>query len=330
MGRKPGANSVTISMIAEDVGVSQATVSRVFNGSDLVRPELAKQVLGSAARHNFTPKQSLRRDTLALVVEDTADSTFSSYTSAMLKELVQCCAEQRYRLDIVPSEEIQMIRGKYIKGVIGLLWNQESIKKLGQVKNAPVVAINALPGYSSVCTDEVQGLSLAVEYLKAKGHRKLGLITRSFDSFGDASRREAFEAIMKTDNELEGTSIEFDGSEDSLLSSIAKAFKKLKSGSPSDNSTVLIATSEDTGIMLMHCLDLLGLSVPRDVSIISHEALNQSKFLIPAHTTLIQDYRGLAVEAIRCLNAVKEDSGAVMHLKVPYVLIERESVADVT
>lgn len=326
MGKNKSNSSSTIHKIAEESGVSIATVSRVFNGSDLVRPELAKVVLGVAERHNYTPKQSQRRDTMALVLEDGTIKTFSSYVSALLKELVHSCAERRLRLDIVPSEEIGLIRGKYIMGVVALLWEKKSLQKLESVKNAPVVAVNAAFDGAKVCTDEKQGLELALAYLEERGHRSIGLITRDFDSYGDRVRRENFEQLTDSKSGLHGVSITYDGTETSLLSAVAKAVRRSAVGkeSASDALTALIATSEDTGIILMHCLELLGLRVPEDISVISHEALNQSEFLIPPHTTLVQDYAGLANAALAALEG--SPASDPRRVLVPYHLIERESV----
>lgn len=329
MAKNRSSSSSSIKKIAEESGVSIATVSRVFNGSSLVRPELAMVILGVAERHNYTPKQSQRRDTMALVLEDTTSKTFSSYVSAFLKELVQKCAERRLRLDIVPSEEIGLIRGKYIKGVIALLWEKKSLERLRRVKNAPVVAVNASFDGANVCTDEKQGLELALAYLEKHGHHSIGLITRDFDSYGDCCRREKFKKLIAAKSYLCGTSIVYDGTEPSLLSAVAKAVRRSDPGkkNASGGLTALIATSEDTGIILMHCLDLLGLRVPEDISVISHEALNQSEFLIPAHTTLMQDYVRLADAALMALeDASGSDSRSVL---VPYRLIERQSVRSI-
>ena len=279
--------------------------------------------MAEAAKHNFTPRQASKKDTLAVVLEDEAAVTYTAYVATLLKELVHLCAEKDFRLDVIPATECRLIRGKYVMGALGLVWKPESVKAFERISSTSLVAINAATEVPAVCADEAQGMEQATSYLMERGHRRIALIARDFEAFGDQHRRVVFKALAETKSgqSFDGSEILFDGGAESLLASLARVFKRPEERRP----TALFATSENTGIQLMHCLDLLQIKVPEEVSVISHEAPAQSEFLIPPHTTLAQDYRAIVRKALELLQ--QESSKRPARTLIPFQLIERESVS---
>ena len=336
MGKQPVKSGSTISAIAKEAGVSTATVSRVFNRSTLVRDDVAERILRIAEEKKFTPRQATRLDTLVLVIENAATSTYSSYVATILKELVQSCAEFNLRLDIVSADQAGLIRGKYIMGAIGLLWKPASLMRFAQISDTRLVSLNEDTSTTSICADEAQGMRLAVDYLASRGHRRIGLLARNVMSYGDRERIRHFDALMeqRLNEGFEPTTIVFDGTCNDLLVGLAKTFRKGRheGGTKSGLPTALIAPCEETGIQLMHDLDILGILVPSEVSVISHEAPEQSAYLIPSHTTVAQNYRALVGEAVKWLRspAPSGAKGQTKKILVPFTLIERDSVTSLS
>lgn len=328
MGRGASKSGPTVETIAKEANVSIATVSRVFNRKGMVRPELEKKILEIAELRGFTPRQANRRDTLVLVVEDIEEEAMSPYSAAIFRELIHACAERFYRLDILTPNELHMVRGRYVLGALGLLWNRKSIEAFEKIQFANLCAINSITSAPAVCSDEEQGMRLSLGYLIEKGHRKIGLITRDFETYGDVNRRRAFRDYLGSSlgKGISGMELTFDGSSNDLTVTLARAFRKERPTSGNHRPTAILATSEATGVQLMSCLDLLGIRVPDEVSILSHESVSLTEYLLPPHTSLKQDHRKLVETAIKIVTAAS--SVKKKPAMVPYQFIERDSVLE--
>lgn len=91
--RNSGRGTVTIKMIAEEVGMSFATVSKALNDSDLVKPETKKMIRAKAAEMGYTPNmlaRSLRGKStkmIAVIINDTVNSVISQVISNVSVEM---------------------------------------------------------------------------------------------------------------------------------------------------------------------------------------------------------------------------------------------------
>ena len=90
--------------------------------------------------------------------------------------------------------------------------------------------------------------------------------------------------------------------------------------------TALIAAGESNGLAFAQQLNSLHIRVPEEISILSMEFPGISERLLPPHTTLSQDFRGLAREAVTLLDLLVEHKPVAGDIRVPYLLIERGSV----
>ena len=88
----------------------------------------------------------------------------------------------------------------------------------------------------------------------------------------------------------------------------------------------LEALSKRAGLSVAQQLNTLHIKVPEELSVLSMEFPGISERLIPSHTTLSQDFRGLAREAISLLDRLIDRKPVSGDVRVPYLLIERESV----
>lgn len=125
-----GHNRVTISHIADAVGVSRITVSRALRNSDLVKAALRERIQDTAAamgyRINLAARDlRLRQHRRIAVVIDMAPSAarpmFDPYPLALLGGIVQECASAGFAVILTTSDpqmspEIQDARGIILLG----------------------------------------------------------------------------------------------------------------------------------------------------------------------------------------------------------------------
>ncbi|MFD2032839.1 LacI family DNA-binding transcriptional regulator [Ancylobacter dichloromethanicus] len=81
---KHQAHPPTIRLVAQEAGVSQATVSRAFSQPELLTPATVEKVLGTALRLGYVPNQVARAlstgrtGNIALILPDVANPFFSA------------------------------------------------------------------------------------------------------------------------------------------------------------------------------------------------------------------------------------------------------------
>lgn len=91
--RGPGQGHVTIKMIADEVGVSFATVSKALNNSDLVKSETKRIILSKAKEMGYTPNmlaQGLRgkpTKMAAIIINDTVNTVISYLISGISRKM---------------------------------------------------------------------------------------------------------------------------------------------------------------------------------------------------------------------------------------------------
>ena len=312
-------STASIKDIATAAGVSTATVSRVFNRSDQVRPALVGAVLKAASDAGYHPRQATRKDTIVLLVED-LDALVAhtgSYDAMIIASLITAAARRNLRTEVLPPAEIPLIRTKFIAGVISTLHEPESIAKLAEIGGTSIAAINTdVANAQCFCSDEKQGIELAIDHLVAHGHQRIELFTDSSHTWSRDQR------VMHLRAALEERGLEF--SPDSVHIAVDpsevlyKLIRALKRG-----ATAFIAPGEGLGVCLAHYLVALEKSVPKDLSVVGYEFPGVSEHLYPPQTTLVQDFAQLAESAIRTI--LEEPAEHSLSL-VPYKLIERESV----
>ncbi len=163
-------------------------------------------------------------------------------------------------------------------------------------------------------------MELAVDYLFQQGHRKIGFISdvhRADERVYTSHRYEGFCDALRRRGVGEPEAFSFFRDQG--------RFPDLRRWVEC-GVTALIAAGETNGLSVAQQLNSLRIKVPEELSVLSMEFPGISERLIPAHTTLSQDFRGLAREAITLLDRLIDHKPVAGDVRVPYLLIERESV----
>jgi DNA-binding LacI/PurR family transcriptional regulator len=309
--------AATITDVAKAAGVSVASVSRVFNRRPNVRPEVASRVLERARELGYRPRQSARRDCVAMVVGSLALGTYGSLVAAAVAEAAQA---RGWRLELLTPDDLQRLQGGLVNGVLsavpGALEDLRELQHLREFGELPVVTLNhQVHDLPCVRSADRQALFDAVALLAARQHRRIALITVDTDSFANVQRRSGYaDGLRRAGLPIDAALV----ARCRYPSGAVETCARLLRGQPD----AIIATGEESGPQIAHALDLLGCRVGRDLSFITHEFPNVSPWQLPPHSSIAQDFQVLAERALDRIAGVSAADDSV----VPCRFHERETV----
>ena len=94
--------------------------------------------------------------------------------------------------------------------------------------------------------------------------------------------------------------------------------------------TAIFAISDVIAIGAMRALHDLGRSVPKDISLVGFDGIDLSQYCIPSLTTIHQNSEQLAKKGVEILMQRIHYSHASTHKEIPFELVERESVCQIS
>ena len=219
--------------IAQQAGVSIATVSRVLNGSDKVRESTRSAVEEVLKENQYTPSVFARgmvsgtMRTVGVLTIDVRDLYFGTVTYA----IEQAFFEAGYNTVLcntggLPDQQLHylaLLAARQADGIIlvGSAFDDETLEAaiLETSAKIPVVMLNRSlegPNIWSVICDEEEGVAQCVDHLCDNGHRRIVYIkdtntysaSRKLAGFrrGMAARNLTLspESIIETDKGLQG------------------------------------------------------------------------------------------------------------------------------
>lgn len=331
---------VTIKDVAKKAGVSASTVSRALRNNNRISPEVRARVQQVARELNFHPNQMARslvkRHTPIIGVvfpNDLSMNLGNPFYPSVLQGLGHAASERRHHVLLItgsetlsPSESSrQAVESGYVSGLIRLTAENAPLCE----EEAPVVFIghptDADSRYS-VDNANAQAGYEAARHLLEHGHRRILLAGYDPKYIFTVDRREGYERALGE----AGIAVR----EDYILPSApvlrddgAAALRRLfcAPGRP----TGVVCMDDAQAIALCRRLDELGLRVPRDVSVVSFNNTEASRYHNPPLTTFdLQPYQ-LGVRAMNLmLDMLTGAVAAPTSIYVPFTLIQRQSVAD--
>ena len=167
----------TLKDIAERVGVSITTVSRVLNGKGSISQETKDKVFQVMKELNYHPNEMARSlvnrnsHLIGLIVPYINHAFFSELTAAV----EEACSANGYKMFLCTSgghlererEQLATLQGN---NVAGMLVCSRHLENVLSVQDVPVVSVErTIEGVPSVACDNYQGGVLAAQELLASG-----------------------------------------------------------------------------------------------------------------------------------------------------------------
>jgi len=327
----------TMKDIADRVGVSVATVSRVLNG----RPDVSKKTrsLVLQALRESRPVPGARRigGTRTGLVGVTVPVVQYEYYGLILGGISEALYEQGLRLALCATRYEHVRERTLVERLVhdatdgGLLvMPTESPDELLSLRRQgyPFVVIDPreeLPdGIPSVSAANVSGAKEAVDHLIGLGHRRIAAITGPRELASMEDRFAGYCAALASAGVLPDPELVHRGNLD-VPSGHAAASALLALESP---PTAIFAFNDNMAVGAIHAARDRGLEVPRDVSVVGFDALDASRIVTPSLTTMRQPLEEMGRLAVRLLlGLVDGQHSQAMRVELAAALVPGASTA---
>lgn len=329
---------MTIREIAQESGYGVGTVSRVLNNSKNVSENTRKEIMAIVKKNGYHPNANARnlkqksRFGIAMIVRGSQNMLLTSIVEKMQAGIeAEGFPSMIYYIDEDDSEVTQaeiICRERRPYGIVFFGSNlDESITRLDDL-NIPclIVTISAaslnLKNVSSIAVDDTAAARSMIEYLYARGHRKIGIIGAE-DSLPSKLR------LLGCQSAFFSHGLAFDEKKQCAYTRYSleggyDATERLLKSYP--EMTAIFAMSDVMAVGAVRALYDHGLRVPYDISVAGYDGISLARFVNPSLTTVRQNVERMAERGKEILlHAIRENSGAV-HEIVPFEIQEGNSV----
>ncbi|CDA71909.1 putative catabolite control protein A [Ruminococcus sp. CAG:579] len=304
--------SATIKDVANEAGLSVATVSRVLNNSANVSEDAAQRVNQAIDKLGYSPNflgRNLRkRETnVILVIMPTSEHSFYMKIVAGIQKYAQTrgydviCASSNSTSEI-EVRQMNMLFNRTVDGVIllGTQYDADTLNKLS--KNYDIaLCCEGVDGADvlTVVVDDEQGGYDAAKALIRLGHRKIAFVGANENAVSSSRRRDGFLRAMKEygitvdPDYIYSGSFEYENGEAAI-----RYFMSLP-----EPPTAVFCVSDLLAISAIHGAADLGLKVGKDISIIGFDNITMCEMMLPSVSTIEQPCEKLGEMVVRKLIA---------------------------
>lgn len=302
---------VTIEEVAEYAGVSVATVSRVLNNSNTVRPATAERVKAAIRKLDYIPNQSARnlRRSESRVILTLAPNFSNPYYSRILTGIGDIAQEMGYSVLIcntsscTANEErfLKMLDTRRTDGAIFLGCRKSSEWIRRYADNYPLVqCCEYVPDFgATVSIDNYKAAYETVSYLISLGHRRIAMLSADNDFISTVLRRKGYEDALKDAglecDEALFTAADGDYSYASGLKATERLFRQEK------RPTAIFCVSDILALSAISCARDCGLRVPEDLAVTGFDDVDYTTMFHPYLTTVAQPCYEMGQESVRIL-----------------------------
>ena len=333
---------MTIKDLARESGYSVGTVSRVLNGHPNVSESARRAVMavveasGFELNANAQNLKQTRSNRILVVVKGRGNDLFAD----MVEQLQAVFSGTAHPLIIDYIDELDnevqraaaLCREKKPLGILFLGGDEQNFREEFDRIDVPAVLITGdagnipYPNLSSVTTDDCAAADCAVDYLIRNGHRRIAVLGGSRE-LSDISRDRYKGCLAAYDRH----GLAFDEQlyrtcRFSFRSGFDAMHEMLEQGA---DFTAVFAMADVIAIGAIRAIHERGLRVPEDISVVGFDGLGIGDFLLPQLTTITQASAEMARKGAEILLASIHKPQPVCHVRVPFTLSCKESVAKI-
>lgn len=331
----------TIYEIAKIAGVSPTTVSKVINNYPDVSDKTRAKIKKILDEENFLPNSQAqflstkKTWTLGIVYfEDLGVGLNHPFFSGVIEAFKRQSDKYGYSLlfgsknDRLKNDTfLEYFKYRCVDGIAIICTDPNDKETLELIESDfPIVVIDMFnKNTSTVTSDNVQGCSLALNYLYKLGHRKIAHIqgVAQADNWPSSIRKKTYIEVMKKLNLdipegyiVDGVNFDVSGGYDAM-----KELLSLK-----DRPTAVFASGDKLAIGAIDAIKDAGLRVPEDISVIGFDNIEIAKYVTPKLTTIRQNCQEIGKAAVDILiEQINKKEKLKINKVIPVELIERES-----
>jgi DNA-binding LacI/PurR family transcriptional regulator len=332
-------SSVGLRELAADLGLSQATISRVINRSpaaNRIPQSTQNRIFEAAARLKYEANifarglRNKRSFTVGVIIPEISEGYSTTVLSGVEDVLVQkgffyFVVSHRHRSELL-KEYPRLLLSRAVEGIIAV------DTQIEEVLPVPVVAVSGhkrVQHIVNIQLDHTRAVRLALEHLFALGHRKIAFIKGQIFSSDtklrwraicDVSYQLGIAIDPQLTVQLEGTSpgIEPGHIATRTLIQRKKCF------------TAIFAFNDLAAIGAIGALREAGLRVPYDISVVGFDDILSASTNNPSLTTVHQplhDMGGIAASTLLDLIGGKNPSKRVIRVEPSFIVRDSTSQA---
>jgi DNA-binding LacI/PurR family transcriptional regulator len=317
--------------VAARAGVSHQTVSRVVNGFDSIRPETRDRVLVAIAelgyRQNVAARALATSRSRAIGVLAPAVTDYGPTSTVQGIEVAARAAGYHSLVTTAADDRDSIVSGlgflldQAIEALVVIAPQQRVLEALRELDiRLPIATLQAieLGSGTAVSVDQSAGARLVMRHLLELGHRHIQHLAGPLEFLEAAARRTAYADALAAAGLPVPEVIEGDWTAESGY----RAASRL-----APETTAVFSGNDQMALGLVHGLVDLGRRVPEDVSMVGFDDVPESKFYLPALTTVRQDFGRIGRVAVESLIRPIEGAAAEHIPPLEAQLIVRDSTA---
>ncbi len=333
------AERVRIVDIAQELGLSTATVSNVIHGkTKKISDETVKRVQALLEERRYIPSMAgillAQNDSriIGVVVNDhekyegkvLEDAFVSASLNALLFELERAGYFMMVKATKDWGEVVRFASMWNMDGMVLLGFCDSDYKKLREKMHIPFVVYDGfIEENRTICNltiDNYDGGRQVGAYLRRMGHRRAMLISDN-DICVDQERMAGFrEGFLDGQTDF----LEVPMNREGRYRCYKENWERIQM------CTAAFAVSDVYAAEFMHFLQEHGISVPEKISVVGFDDNALCETCFPRLTTVGQDAGERARMAVYALKRLREDEGDVFEEILPVQLIVRDSVRRIT
>lgn len=332
--------AVKLSDVANEAGVSTSTASRVIRGTKYISDQTKSKVLDAFEKLNYKPNHLARglkygrTYTIGFIIHDITNPFFSHAVKGV-EEYLRTVQKNSMELILYntsgdPLREVKALELMIDKRVEGLILASTCCgdcislaEKIVKNHHIPIVSIdNNLGGFELgiVSINNHKGAYVLTSHLIEHGYSDIGFIAGSLDETHARDRQEGYRQAL-FDHGLD-THLEYITSSNW---SVEDGFKKtqdwIKSGKLPE---AIVCSNNFICIGVLMALKENGISVPKDIAIVSNDDIEFGSLFEPGLTTLDYSWTKIGEEAVRLLIDKKKRAKPI-NIQIPFEIVIRQS-----
>lgn len=340
---------MTTKELAEKIGVSRITLSKVLNGNPGVAKATEEKIKRYIEEYNFAPniparslagkKERIIGFFTVFSNEPLGESRVTSHFASEFTDMVICEAQKYDCKTLVsitePGRGLDDVERYFNAGLIvgavlfGYNTGDKSIEKLA-AKGFPLILVNQEEhtDYENVSlvnmNDEKWGY-FAVQKLVELGHKRLLYVESNLKRLPASRRTRGVSRALEDFKDLiESTAFENADFKEDL--GYQAAYKIYRGALKDEVPTGIIAANDLTAIGIIRALKELGYRVPDDVSVIGFDDIFISRYITPALTTVKCDFGAMAKRSVEAMIHLIE-GGKSQDFELDLEFVERDTLS---
>lgn len=332
----------SVRQIANELGISVATVSRAINQRSGVSEEMRKRVLEVAERYRYLPSTGRKpTNVIGLVYpEEPVKSDLGDFEAALLSGILRGVYEKKHDLTFISAARDKHVDESYTqffhrKGVRAILMRSlgdtSLVEKISSEK-FPILLVadrSDDPNVNYIDSISYDTSKKAIEHLVGLGHKRIGLAMHNMIDTDHLDREAGYRDALKAagiplDDSLIVRAEANTGGGEIMLTRLLEA---------QNPPTAIYFTNPMSTIGALHKCLRLGIKVPRDLSIVGFDDSVTRFQTFPRYTAVCQDAVALGVEAARWITRAAHDEQPEVYREVrptSFEVLETTSFASIT